>query len=125
MGQYNSAYIKLQKHLDNQALGFPATRSGAELKVLKHIFTPEEVEIACCMSHKFEPLESIYSRANGRVGSSAELEQVLNRIQDKGGRVIDRNEALEIIDLNQRDGLVLQPSNTQKAEFICSCCGCC
>lgn len=25
----------------------------------------------------------------------------------------------------QKQGLVLQPSNTEKAEFICSCCGCC
>ena len=41
------------------------------------------------------------------------------------GREITRDEALSIIEQNQKQGLVLQPSNTQKAEFICSCCGCC
>jgi ferredoxin len=41
------------------------------------------------------------------------------------GREITLDESLSILDENQKDGLVLQPSNTQKAEFICSCCGCC
>ena len=41
------------------------------------------------------------------------------------GRTISREDALSIIKQNQSEGLVLQPSNTQKAEFICSCCGCC
>jgi hypothetical protein len=45
MKQNEQAYVKLQKHLDNQAIGFPATRSGVELKILKHIFTPQEAEI--------------------------------------------------------------------------------
>jgi formate hydrogenlyase subunit 6/NADH:ubiquinone oxidoreductase subunit I len=41
------------------------------------------------------------------------------------GREISKREALEIIRQNEADGLVLQPSNTQKVEYICSCCGCC
>jgi electron transport complex protein RnfB len=256
--QNNRIYVQLQKHLDNQAVGFPATRSGAEIKILKHIFTPGEAEIACCLSYKFEPLETIYSRAGRLVGSADELEKDLDRIQQKGGietrikhgkkyycnaplvvgmyefqsnrltpefikdfdqytsdkrfgleflstklpqmrtipvaksihpqhnvstfdevttlllqaedpfviiecicrkkksmagkscqktdrqetclavgsmarmallsgngREITRDEALAIIEQNQQQGLVLQPSNTQKAEFICSCCGCC
>jgi Pyruvate/2-oxoacid:ferredoxin oxidoreductase delta subunit len=41
------------------------------------------------------------------------------------GRKISRDEAMSIIQKNQKQGLVLQPSNTEKAEFICSCCGCC
>ena len=32
---------------------------------------------------------------------------------------------MSIIEQNQKQGLVLQPSNTEKADFICSCCGCC
>jgi electron transport complex protein RnfB len=31
-------YIKLQRHLDNQAVGFPATKSGAEIRVLNTSF---------------------------------------------------------------------------------------
>jgi NAD-dependent dihydropyrimidine dehydrogenase PreA subunit len=258
MEQNQKVYVKLQKHLDNQAIGFPATRSGVELKILKHIFTPEDAEIACCLSYKFEPLETIFSRAGHLVDSPEELEKRLDRIQKKGGleskikngqmhyctaplivgmyefqlerltpefvkdfneytsskdfgmaflstklpqmrtipvaksihphhhvstydevaalmqaaeepfvifecicrkkksmegksckktdrketclaigdmgqmalnagqgRKIDRDEAMAIIKKNQKQGLVLQPSNTEKAEFICSCCGCC
>ena len=258
MKQNNQVYVNLQKHLDRQAVGFPATRSGAEIKILKHIFSPEEAEIACCLSYKFEPLKTIVSRAGHRVNSSGELEKSLDRIQKKGGiesrikngkmhycnaplvvgmyefqlnrltpdfiedfneytsdkkfgieflstklpqmrtipvaksihpqhnastfdevaallqqaeepfvifecicrkkkslaghtckvtdrketclavgsmarmallsgngREITRDAAISIIEQNQKQGLVLQPSNTEKAEFICSCCGCC
>ena len=258
MKQKQKAYIKLQKHLDNQAVGFPATRSGVELKILKHIFTPEEAEIACCLSYKFESLKTIFSRAGHLVDSPEKLEKYLDRIQKKGGieskikngqmhycvvqlivgmyefqlerltpefvkdfneytsgkdfgmaflstklpqmrtipvaksihpqhnvstydevaalmkaaeepfvilecicrkkksiegksckktdrketcmaigdmgrmalragqgREITLDEAMAIIQKNQKQGLVLQPSNTEQAEFICSCCGCC
>jgi electron transport complex protein RnfB len=256
--QNNQVYAKLQKHLDNQAVGFPATRSGAEIKILRHIFTPGEAGIAGCLSYKFEPLDTIFNRAGHLVASPEELEKSLDRIQKKGGieskikhgkmhycnaplvvgmyefqlnrltpefikdfneytsdkkfglaflstklpqmrtipvaksihpqhnvstfdevmtllqqaekpfaifecicrkkkslegktcevtdrketclgiggiartallsgsgREITREEAISIIEQNQKQGLVLQPSNTQKAEFICSCCGCC
>jgi ferredoxin len=46
-------------------------------------------------------------------------------VENGAGRRIERNEAVAILEENQKEGLVLQPSNTQKAEFICSCCGCC
>jgi Pyruvate/2-oxoacid:ferredoxin oxidoreductase delta subunit len=41
------------------------------------------------------------------------------------GRAITLDESLSILRQNQKEGLVLQPSNTEKAEFVCSCCGCC
>ncbi len=41
------------------------------------------------------------------------------------GRRIDVDEALEILDIAQETGLVLQPSNSQRAVSICCCCGCC
>jgi ferredoxin len=251
-------YVTLQKHLDKQVVGFPATRSGAELKILQHIFTPREAEIACCLSYKYEPLETIFGRAGHLVDSTDDLAKILAGIQQKGGieskvkygsrhycnaplvvgmyeyqqnrltpefiedfneytssknfgvsflssklpqmrtipisksirpqhhvstfdevtalmqqaeapfviidcicrkkkslegnackitdrqetclaignmarmalrghigREIPRNEAISIIEQNQEQGLVLQPSNTEQAEFICSCCGCC
>ena len=258
MDNTDSVYVKLQEHLDRQAVGFPATRSGAEIRILKHIFAPDEARIALNLSYKPESLETIYSRAKPQVVSIAELERLLERIQRKGGiesksingktqyciaplvvgmfemqlgrltpdfirdfdeyignyrfgieflgtrlpqmrtipisksiplrlsisnfdevtaalqlaappfviiecicrkkkvlegkecrvtdrketclaighvgqtvlstgqgRQIDKNEALQILELNQKQGLVLQPSNTQKVDFICSCCGCC
>ncbi|MFW9888039.1 MAG: ATP-binding protein, partial [Candidatus Thorarchaeota archaeon] len=41
------------------------------------------------------------------------------------GREISRDEMIDIINKNQQEGLVLQPSNSEKLEFVCSCCGCC
>jgi ferredoxin len=43
----------------------------------------------------------------------------------KLGRPISKEEALDILKKNQEDCLVLQPSNSQTPEAICSCCGCC
>jgi NAD-dependent dihydropyrimidine dehydrogenase PreA subunit len=54
------------------------------------------------------------------IGSMARM-----ALQVGAGRKIARDEAMSIIEKNQKQGLVLQPSNTEKAEFICSCCGCC
>jgi H+/Na+-translocating ferredoxin:NAD+ oxidoreductase subunit B len=251
-------YIKLQRHLDSQAVGFPATRSGSEIRILKHIFTPQEAAIATCLTYKFEPLETVFQRAGHLVESPEKLSELLDRIEKKGGiesrieggkrsycnaplvvgmyefqlgrltpefikdfdeytsdkkfgiefistklpqmrtipiaksiqpqhnvstfdevavlmqqaeapfailecicrqkktllgepcQVTDRKETclavgsmaqaalrigmgreitlgetMSILEQNQKQGLVLQPSNTEKAEFICSCCGCC
>lgn len=248
----------MQQHLDRQAVGFPATKSGAEIRVLKHIFTPREAEIATCLSYRPEPLETVFERAGNLIGSPDELAAMLDEIERKGGietrikdgkkhycnpplivgmyefqagrltpefirdvdeytrdrrfgieflatelpqmrtipigksirvqshvstfdrvaalleqsegpfaiiecicrkkkgmegkpckvtdrketclgighmaasalmsksaREISREEAVAIIEQNQKDGLVLQPSNTEHADFICSCCGCC
>lgn len=41
------------------------------------------------------------------------------------GRPIDQAEALAILDLANEAGLVLQPGNSQRAGFICCCCGDC
>ena len=41
------------------------------------------------------------------------------------GRAIDQEEALSILTQAEEAGLVLQPSNTQKAGFICCCGDCC
>ena len=41
------------------------------------------------------------------------------------GRRIDVKEALEILDIAEREGLVLQPGNARNASNICCCCGCC
>lgn len=258
MEENDKAYADLRRHLDRQPIGFPATGSGAELRILKHIFTPREAEIATCLSYRPEPLETLYARARRLVESPQALEAILGGLERKGGvetrtqggrtlycnaplvvgmfefqvdrltagfirdfdaytsqrnfgieflstklpqmrtipisrsiqpqhhvstydevavllrqaedpfaifecicrkkkalsgepcrvtrrkdtcfatgslaeaalrngigRQISRDESLSILEKNQREGLVLQPSNSEKAEFICSCCGCC
>jgi formate hydrogenlyase subunit 6/NADH:ubiquinone oxidoreductase subunit I len=40
-------------------------------------------------------------------------------------RFVTRDALLQLIDDADREGLVLQPENTQRPSFICCCCGCC
>ncbi|MCP3924958.1 MAG: 4Fe-4S ferredoxin [Desulfobacterales bacterium] len=57
-----AAYKKLAEHLDNLPAGFPPTESGIELKVLKHIFSPEEAETAVGLTMMPEKSEAIAER---------------------------------------------------------------
>jgi hypothetical protein len=78
-------YVRLQQHLDRQAIGFPASKSRAELRILRHIFTPHEAEIATYLSYKHAPLDALYDRLRHLVASPDELAQVLAGILKKGG----------------------------------------
>ncbi|MFW9870909.1 MAG: ATP-binding protein [Candidatus Thorarchaeota archaeon] len=253
-------YRTLQMHLDSMPAGFPATKSGVEIRILKQLFSPEEAKLAIQMKYSTypnEPLESIFNRLKETGLSLEELEERLGTMAKKGlihskseagqkfysgaqwvvgiyefqvnkltkelsddihqynneafgrnlfsarptqlrvipigksikpedgvasyddframlseidgpfmvtscicrqrknlaessckvtereetcisfgviaqmyidqgwGREISRDELFEIIEMNEREGLVLQPSNSQKPDFICSCCGCC
>ena len=77
-------YQKLQRHLDKMPVGFPATESGVEIRILKHLFNPEEAEIALNLSALSEPLERIHRRVKGSGISIEKLEQVLDRLVEKG-----------------------------------------
>ena len=87
MQNSDQVYVQLQKHLDNQAVGFPSTRSGAEIKILKHIFTPQEAVIATCLNYRMEPLDKIFElwKAKNQVKSRDELKDDLFRMVKKGG----------------------------------------
>ncbi|MEJ2156579.1 MAG: 4Fe-4S binding protein [Desulfobacteraceae bacterium] len=258
MDANDKVYVQLQKHLDEQTFGYPATKSGVEMRLLKHFFSPREAMLATCLTYKFEPMERVFERARHLVGSMEELEEQLDGMEKKGcielktkndtpyyansplvvgmyesqlnkltpefikdfdeytedkkfgvaflgtelpqmrtipiaksiqpqhnvstfdemkallqkaqppfvifscicrektklegepcqvtdreetcfavggmaqsvlrkgiGREITLDESLSILEKNQNQGLVMQPSNSEKAEFICSCCGCC
>lgn len=258
MDEANQIYRDLQQHLDRQAIGFPATKSGAEIRILKRLFSPEEARLSLHLTYKPMPLDRICDLAEGSgmprdrvesmldnmarngaieyveregiryfrtmplivgmfeyqlnrltpeflddvdqymsdrafglaflgterpqmrtipVGKSIAVEhsvatyddisEIINgaegpfgiiecicrksaamtgnpckktsrretcmpigemakhAIQNGMGRTINREEALEIARMNEAEGLVFQPSNAQKADFICACCGCC
>ena len=42
----DDVYRKLQQYLDTLPIDHPETESGVELRILKHLYTPEEAEIA-------------------------------------------------------------------------------
>lgn len=254
----DDVYRSLQRHLDKQPVGYPATRSGAELRLLERLFTPDEARLALKLSYKARSADALFremgnsdlpfDRINtllegmakklviGQMEKSGDrcfhliplvvgmYEGQLNRltpeflsdfdayVSDKTfgisflatelpqmrtipvgksitakhhvatydqldhlltategpfvinhcicrqaaamkgrqcrktkrdetclaigemakrclsaglGRQIGKEEALSISRENEADGLVLQPSNSRNAEFICACCGCC
>ncbi|MFH1243360.1 MAG: hypothetical protein V1689_13505 [Pseudomonadota bacterium] len=41
---HKQIYRKLQKQLDQYSLGFPATESGVELKILERLFSEEDAK---------------------------------------------------------------------------------
>jgi electron transport complex protein RnfB len=85
MNTENDIYRELQKHLDNMPVGFPATKSGVEIKLLKHLFTPQEAEIALSLSALPEPLEHIHQRVKKEKDISIEeLEDILDGLVGKG-----------------------------------------
>jgi electron transport complex protein RnfB len=80
-------YRDLQEHLDRAPVGFPATESGADIRFLKHFFTPEEATIAIQLSTmRLEPIKRIYHRIkkSGISVSIEELQQILDRMVYKG-----------------------------------------
>ncbi len=60
----NSVYPALQEHLDRQAVGFPATRAGAELRFLQLVFTPDEARLALNLSYRPTTMQEIMKAAS-------------------------------------------------------------
>jgi ferredoxin len=77
-------YRNLQEHLDQLAVGFPATESGVEIRILKHLFEPEEATLATKLTDKYESLDLIYQRAKGLVSSMEGLKEKLDHMVSKG-----------------------------------------
>lgn len=64
----------------------PSTPSGVEIRILKHLFTPDEAKIAVHLNIFLEPLERIYRRVTHRHPSITihEVEAALERLVLKG-----------------------------------------
>lgn len=257
VSEKDTVYRLLQRHLDKQAVGFPATRSRAEIRFLKHLFTLDEARVALALSCQPTPQDQVITQMAGDFASERTVSllesafqkgaigwKIINgephwyvmpvvigiyeaqdgepsrrfmaayysyiRTMDYGksflsvkpsqmrtipihksvtvehhiatydeirslvklssgpfvalkcicretqkmaekncrqterletclgmgdmaamvlrrnhGRKISADEALDLLQRNEDEGLVLQPANMQKAEFVCSCCGCC
>jgi Pyruvate/2-oxoacid:ferredoxin oxidoreductase delta subunit len=79
------SYRKLQKHLDKMPVGFPSTKSGVEISLLKSIFTPEQAEIATHLHYKHKSIDEIFNTAKEIVGSKEELKNILDETVTNGG----------------------------------------
>ena len=98
MKNSDSSYRRLQRHLDQMPIPFPATQTGVELRLLKHLFTPEEAVIALAVSAIPEPIARIRKRLKGIHLTAEELRASLDRMVEKGaimgGRSMHRGKAV-------------------------------
>ncbi|MFX1275543.1 MAG: 4Fe-4S binding protein [Promethearchaeota archaeon] len=78
-------YLRLREFLDHFPIGFPKTKSGIEIKILKRLFTEREAEIAVFLT----PIPDKVSRIARRAG-------------------LDRKEAEEILDSMSKNGLIFR-----------------
>jgi electron transport complex protein RnfB len=85
MAVETDAYRKLQEHLDQMPIGYPATQSGVEINLLKTIFTPQEASIATHLDYKHKTVDQIFETARAEVSSQEELTRILDEIVAKGG----------------------------------------
>lgn len=92
MADDTDVYRRLQRHLDAMPVGFPPTRSGVEIRILKRLFTAEEAAIALNLSAVPETLARIHSRVADGGMAPEDLERILDRLAHKGailgGRIL-------------------------------------
>ena len=76
-------YRKLQQHLDRMPVGFPATESGVEIRILKHLFTPRQAVVALALSAIPEPAGAVHRRLKPAM-SLDECTEALNEMAAQG-----------------------------------------
>ncbi len=81
----------MAKHLDDLPAGFPKSPDGAEIRILKRLFSPEEAELACCLKMTPEEPASIAKKAgltpeetSSRLAAMAKKGLILR--MDRGGK---------------------------------------
>jgi NAD-dependent dihydropyrimidine dehydrogenase PreA subunit len=77
-------YRELQRHLDKLPIGFPATESGVELRLLKHLFTPKQAEMALNLGFQPTVLKKIYRKVKKTGITMEQLEQELDKMEEEG-----------------------------------------
>jgi ferredoxin len=81
MGEAFDEYRALQQHFEKtMPVGLPKSPTGAEIRILKHLFTPEEAKIAVNLGPLPESLDDIYPRVKDTGMSREELEKILDEL---------------------------------------------
>jgi electron transport complex protein RnfB len=92
-------------------------------KTKLHLFKALRRNWLACLK---KALQGISCKVTQRRETCMALGSIAESVLEMGvGRKIPREEAMAIMDENQKEGLVLQPANAKTPDFICSCCGCC
>lgn len=74
-------YRQLQKQLDQYSMGFPATESGIELKILKYLFSEADAEIFTSLTPMLEDANSVASRLDR---PASEVSDKLDDMAERG-----------------------------------------
>ena len=77
----NDVYQNLAAHLDKLPGGYPATENGVEIRILKHLFSAEEAELAIGLNMIPEAPEAIAARTGMNVEA---IEAKLDEMSRKG-----------------------------------------
>ncbi len=77
-------FRELQIHLDKMPVGYPATETGIELKILKHLFSPEQAKISLKLNFMADPLKTIFRKLKKSGISLEELEDKLDEMYFNG-----------------------------------------
>lgn len=85
MATENGVYRKLQQHLNKMPVGYPATKTGVEIRLLKSIFTPEQAKIATHLDYKPKTIDQIFETAKSDVSTKEELKRILDETVSNGG----------------------------------------
>jgi Na+-translocating ferredoxin:NAD+ oxidoreductase subunit B len=92
MSTDNQIYRQLQIQLDQYPIGYPATKSGVEIDILKYFFTPLQARIALCLTLSSIPVVKIHKRLKEKFAielSPDDLSALLDEMFRKG--VISRS----------------------------------
>jgi len=84
MSTEDQLYRDLQLHLDKETIGFPATESGSDIRLLRQLFPPDQAEAATLLTYRYESLDQIRARAKGAGKSTEQLEAVLDATARRG-----------------------------------------
>ena len=66
-------------------MGYPATRSGVELRILERLFTPKEALLATCLTHRLASAADICRQAGGKGITQNTCVELLDAMAAKGG----------------------------------------
>jgi len=85
MATESDVYRKLQRHLHKMPVGYPATKTGVEIDLLKSIFTPQQARIATHLDYKHKTVDQIFDMVKEEVDSKDELQKILDETVSNGG----------------------------------------
>jgi Na+-translocating ferredoxin:NAD+ oxidoreductase subunit B len=77
----NSIFKSLQEKINEYGPGFPASKSGVELEILKILFTEQDAEFYMKMNPKYETVEMISQRIGEKINKT---DKQLERMLEKG-----------------------------------------